>query len=65
MIATSRAPTGLREEPNKGLDRVLEENKRDLSLVDTTSFQIMRRERIDRAFAFDQHFTDAGFEELR
>ena len=32
-----------------------------LSTVDATSFTIMRRLRIKNAFAFDQHFSQAGF----
>ena len=35
------------------------------SLTDAVSFEIMRRERIGQAFAFDQHFLTAGFELLR
>lgn len=31
------------------------------SLVDAVSFELMRREGIDRAFAFDHHFEVAGF----
>lgn len=34
------------------------------SLVDAVSFEVMRRHRIHRAFAFDQHFEVAGFERL-
>ena len=32
------------------------------SLVDCVSFEVMRRRGITRAFAFDRHFADAGFE---
>jgi uncharacterized protein len=32
------------------------------SLVDAISFETMRRQRVKKAFAFDQHFTIAGFE---
>lgn len=35
--------------------------KRNLSLVDCTSFEIMRRLGVERAFAFDRHFRDQGF----
>jgi predicted nucleic acid-binding protein len=35
-----------------------------LSLVDAVSFEIMRRNKLTRAFAFDHHFTVAGFELL-
>lgn len=31
------------------------------SLTDAVSFEIMRRERIKQAFAFDKHFETAGF----
>jgi predicted nucleic acid-binding protein len=31
------------------------------SLIDAVSFEIMRRSRITHAFAFDRHFTIAGF----
>lgn len=34
----------------------------NFSIVDCVSFSIMRRERIKRAFAFDQHFRIIGFE---
>jgi uncharacterized protein len=33
----------------------------DFSFVDATSFAFMRAERIRHAFAFDSHFTAAGF----
>jgi predicted nucleic acid-binding protein len=41
---------------------LLAANRRDLSLVDCVSFDVMRRLRIERAFALDQHFADRGFE---
>jgi len=31
------------------------------SLTDAVSFEVMRRERISHAFAFDKHFETAGF----
>lgn len=34
---------------------------RDLSLVDCSSFEAMRRLGIGTAFAFDRHFSDQGF----
>jgi predicted nucleic acid-binding protein len=37
-------------------------NRRRLSLVDCTSFEVMRRLRITRAFAVDPHFAEQGFE---
>jgi len=35
-----------------------------LSLADAVSFELMRRERLAQAFAFDQHYVTAGFELL-
>lgn len=35
------------------------------SLTDAVSFEVMRREKIGTAFAFDRHFVTAGFELLR
>jgi predicted nucleic acid-binding protein len=40
-------------------------DERMYSLVDATSFAVMRHLRIDRALAFDDDFTAAGFQELR
>ena len=34
------------------------------SLADAVSFEVMRREKIEAAFAFDRHFVTAGFELL-
>jgi predicted nucleic acid-binding protein len=36
--------------------------RRTLSLVDCVSFEVMRRTGIDKAFAFDRHFQEYGFE---
>lgn len=43
------------------LDLLFERHKSHLSLVDAASFVVMRRERIDEAFAFDRHFEQEGF----
>jgi predicted nucleic acid-binding protein len=40
-------------------------DERDYSFVHATSFEIMRRERISEALAFDGDFAAAGFTELR
>ncbi|MDE0653171.1 MAG: PIN domain-containing protein [bacterium] len=40
-------------------------NERSYSYVDATSFEIMRRERIAEALAFDGDFAAAGFVEAR
>jgi predicted nucleic acid-binding protein len=37
-------------------------NKRSLSLVDCVSFEVMRRTGVRKAFAFDRHFQDYGYE---
>jgi predicted nucleic acid-binding protein len=38
--------------------------RRSLSLVDCVSFEIMRRAGIDKAFAFDRHFQEFGYEKV-
>lgn len=48
----------LHEEAVKELKRI---GKRGVSLVDCTSFIVMRRRGIDKAFAFDPDFRDRGF----
>jgi predicted nucleic acid-binding protein len=40
-------------------------DERDYSFVDATSFEVMRRQRIREALAFDGDFAAAGFSELR
>jgi uncharacterized protein len=40
-------------------------DERDYSFVDSTSFEVMRRERIVQALAFDGDFAAAGFVEVR
>jgi len=41
---------------------LLAANRRNLSLVDCASFAVMRRLGLRRAFAFDGHFSEQGFE---
>ena len=48
----------LHEEAEKELVRL---GKRGISLVDCTSFVVMRRRSVRRAFAFDPDFKDQGF----
>jgi predicted nucleic acid-binding protein len=45
-----------------GVNALLIADRPDLSLVDCTSFETMRRLGLTRAFAFDPHFTEQGFE---
>jgi predicted nucleic acid-binding protein len=43
---------------------LLSANRRRLSLVDCTSFTVMREIGLDRAFTVDPHFAEHGFEVL-
>ena len=45
----------------RGLSALLAANRRQLSLVDCISFEIMRQRRIERVFTFDEHFEEQGF----
>ena len=38
--------------------------RRKLSLVDCTSFVIMRQDKMGKVFGYDKHFTEHGFEIL-
>jgi predicted nucleic acid-binding protein len=40
-------------------------SRRGLSLVDCSSFEVMRRQNVPCAFAFDAHYEEQGFELLR
>jgi len=48
----------LHEEAEKELEKI---GKRDISLVDCTSFVVMRRRGVRKAFAFDPDFKNQGF----
>jgi predicted nucleic acid-binding protein len=50
------------EEHELALTTLLVANRRPLSLVDCSSFVVMRAARIRKAFAFDEHFREQGFE---
>lgn len=54
-----------RELHERGLDLLLEEGARDLSLVDAASFVIARERGVARAFAFDRHYPAHGLERVR
>jgi predicted nucleic acid-binding protein len=45
-----------------GVTALLTVAQRQLSLVDCVSFELMRRLGIRRAFAFDEHFAEQGFD---
>ena len=46
---------------NSGTRELERSKKRQLSLVDHISFLVMRRRKVDTAFAFDPDFAAAGF----
>lgn len=48
----------VRDAVGRWLDRFTDQ---PFSLTDAVSFELMRRERITHAFAFDRHFETAGF----
>ena len=47
---------------NSATGAVLAAGRRRLSLVDCTSFEVMKEMGIRRCFAFDPHFREQGFE---
>lgn len=46
----------------QALAATLAAGRRDVSFVDRVSFELMRRRGLQRAFAFDEHFAEQGFE---
>lgn len=46
---------------NEAIQAVLQANRRQVSLVDCSAFETMRRLGIETAFTFDVHFREAGF----
>ena len=49
------------EQHNQAVSALLTAGRRGLSLVDCTSFDIMRSQGIRTAFTFDAHFAELGF----
>ena len=50
-----------RDVHERAASAVIAANRRDLSLVDAVSFEVMRQRSLNEAFAFDRHFAEAGF----
>ena len=48
----------------RSLNDFLAQDRRRLSLVDCTSFQLMRDLHLQRVFSFDRHFSEQGFTAL-
>lgn len=44
-----------------GMGILLAANRQNLSLVDCTSFEIMRQAKLEKVFSFDPHFSEQGF----
>lgn len=51
-----------RDVHDTALSTLLAAGRRKASFVDWVSFEVMRREGIERAFAFDRDFAAQGFE---
>lgn len=47
-----------------GMTAVLTAGRRGLNLTDRISFEVMRRRGIRKAFAFDRHFREQGFDDV-
>jgi predicted nucleic acid-binding protein len=52
------------ERHETAMEAFLKASRRRLSFVDCTSFEVMRRRDIHRAFAVDGHFAEHGFEQI-
>lgn len=48
----------------RAMARLILEDRRDLSLVDCLSFEVMQAHDIERVFGFDRHFEQAGFKHV-
>jgi predicted nucleic acid-binding protein len=49
------------EQRTRGLERLLRQGRRRLSLVDCVSFEVMHERGLRTALALDDHFAEAGF----
>lgn len=64
-LHTSTALTILRpdaDDETQAIDVFAKFADQRISFTDCVSFVLMRRHRLERAFTFDRHFADAGFE---
>jgi predicted nucleic acid-binding protein len=50
-----------RDDHERAVDALLVAARRNLSLVDCVSFEVMRRLDVHKCLAFDQHFAEQGF----
>lgn len=50
------------EEHQRAMTQFLSENRRSLSFVDCSSFEIAQRVQAEKVFTFDSHFRERGFE---
>jgi predicted nucleic acid-binding protein len=50
-----------RDDHERAVDALLVADRRNLSLVDCVSFEVMRRLDIRECLAFDRHFAEQGF----
>jgi uncharacterized protein len=50
-----------RDDHERAVEALLVADRRRLSLVDCTSFEVMRRLDVRECLAFDQHFAEQGF----
>ena len=50
------------EEHQQATQQFLSENRRNLSFVDCSSFDMIQKSKVDKVFTFDSHFAEQGFE---
>lgn len=49
------------EEHQRAMGQFLSENRRTLSFVDCSSFEIIQKLQVEKVFTFDGHFREQGF----
>ena len=50
------------DDETRAIDLFAKFADQQISFTDCVSFVLMRRNRLERAFTFDRHFADAGFD---